>query len=114
MWRLWLRSWPELVTLRQARPLRTLDGRMCSSHPCRMRPHSKTRPKQIKISSRCPRSSINDFPNWELSWANSMADINPDLLTVASTRNAVEQRQLTATSVAEAFYEKISTDDKHI
>ena len=43
-----------------------------------------------------------------------MADIKPNLLTVASTRNAVEQRQMTAASLAEAFYEKISTDDKDI
>src|SRR5256714_10773733 len=43
-----------------------------------------------------------------------MADINPNLLTVASTRNAIEQRQMTAASVAEAFYDKISSDDKDI
>src|SRR3954464_7275973 len=43
-----------------------------------------------------------------------MAEINPNLLTAISTRNAIEQRQMTATSLAEAFYEKISTDDKHI
>ena len=41
-----------------------------------------------------------------------MADINPNLLTVASTRNAIEQRQVTATSLAEAFYQKIENEDK--
>jgi aspartyl-tRNA(Asn)/glutamyl-tRNA(Gln) amidotransferase subunit A len=43
-----------------------------------------------------------------------MADINPNLLTVASTRNAIEQRQMTASSLAERFYEKISVEDKEV
>ncbi|HEU5450998.1 MAG TPA: Asp-tRNA(Asn)/Glu-tRNA(Gln) amidotransferase subunit GatA [Terriglobales bacterium] len=36
-------------------------------------------------------------------------DIN--LLTVASTRTAVQQRQITATTLAEAFYARIAADD---
>ncbi len=39
-------------------------------------------------------------------------DLN--LLTVASTRTAIEQRQVTATALADAFYEKIAADDAEI
>src|SRR5438105_8362214 len=40
--------------------------------------------------------------------------IDVSVLTVASTRTAIEQRQMTASSLADAFYEKISVDDKEI
>src|SRR5438067_8754820 len=43
-----------------------------------------------------------------------MTDINPNLLTVASTRAAIERRQMTASSLAEAFYKKIEAEDKAI
>ncbi len=39
-------------------------------------------------------------------------DLN--LLTVASTRTAIEERQVTATALAEAFYEKIAAEDSDI
>jgi len=39
-------------------------------------------------------------------------DLN--LLTVTSTRNAVEQRQVTAISLAEDFYKKIEAEDKEV
>ncbi len=39
-------------------------------------------------------------------------DIN--LLTAVSTRTAIEQRQVTATSLAEAFFEKIGVEDKNV
>jgi aspartyl-tRNA(Asn)/glutamyl-tRNA(Gln) amidotransferase subunit A len=41
-----------------------------------------------------------------------MIDINN--LTAESTRNALEQRQLTAHSLVDAFYQKIDSDDKDI
>jgi aspartyl-tRNA(Asn)/glutamyl-tRNA(Gln) amidotransferase subunit A len=41
-------------------------------------------------------------------------ELDLNLLTVASTRNAVEQRQVTATSLAEGFYKKIESEDKQI
>ena len=37
--------------------------------------------------------------------------MNTDLLTVASTRTAVQERQVTATALAEAFYAEIAADD---
>src|SRR5205085_1034814 len=39
-------------------------------------------------------------------------DLN--LLTVASARTAVEQRQVTATALAEGFYNKIDAEDKQV
>jgi len=39
-------------------------------------------------------------------------DLN--VLTVASTRTAIEQRQVTASAIAEAFYSKIETDDRDV
>src|SRR5882724_10586533 len=41
-------------------------------------------------------------------------DLDLNLLTVASARNAVEQRQVTATALAERFYKKIGAEDKKI
>src|SRR5258708_36145934 len=41
-------------------------------------------------------------------------DLDLNLLTVASARNAVEQRQVTATALAESFYKKIGVEDKQI
>jgi aspartyl-tRNA(Asn)/glutamyl-tRNA(Gln) amidotransferase subunit A len=41
-----------------------------------------------------------------------MTDIN--LLTAVSTRTAIEQRQVTASSIADAFYKKIESNDKDI
>ena len=41
-----------------------------------------------------------------------MLDLNS--LTAVSTRNAIEQRQVTATALAEAFYQKIETEDKEV
>src|SRR2546423_12640800 len=40
--------------------------------------------------------------------------MNVNLLTVASTRTGIEERQFTAAAVVEAFYKKIATDDAHI
>jgi aspartyl-tRNA(Asn)/glutamyl-tRNA(Gln) amidotransferase subunit A len=40
--------------------------------------------------------------------------VNVNLLTVASTRTAIEERQFTAAAVVEEFYKKIATDDAHI
>src|SRR4051812_23868382 len=40
--------------------------------------------------------------------------MNIDLLTAASTRTAIEERQFTAAAVVEEFYKKIATDDAHI
>lgn len=39
-------------------------------------------------------------------------DLN--VLTVASTRTAIEQRQVTASAVVDAFYRRIETDDKDV
>lgn len=39
-------------------------------------------------------------------------DLN--LLTIASTRNAIEQRQLTASALLESFYQKIEAEDKDV
>jgi aspartyl-tRNA(Asn)/glutamyl-tRNA(Gln) amidotransferase subunit A len=41
-------------------------------------------------------------------------DLDLNNLTVASTRTAVEQRQVTATGLAEAFYVKIAAEDKEV
>jgi aspartyl-tRNA(Asn)/glutamyl-tRNA(Gln) amidotransferase subunit A len=41
-------------------------------------------------------------------------ELDLNLLTVASTRTAVEQRQVTATSLAEGFFAKIEAEDKQI
>jgi len=41
-------------------------------------------------------------------------DFDLNLLTVASARNAIEQRQITATTLAEGFYKKIDAEDKAI
>lgn len=41
-------------------------------------------------------------------------DIDLNLLTVESTRTAVEQRQVTATALAEGFYSKIAADDNEV
>jgi len=41
-------------------------------------------------------------------------DLDLNNLTVASTRTAVEQRQVTATALAQAFYDKIAADDKEV
>src|SRR4051812_37514113 len=41
-------------------------------------------------------------------------DLDLNVLTVASTRTAVEQRQVTATSLAENFYKKIDAEDKTV
>src|SRR5437879_6806966 len=41
-------------------------------------------------------------------------DLDLNVLTVASTRTAVEQRQVTATSLAEGFYKKIDAEDKPV
>src|SRR3954463_10745108 len=41
-----------------------------------------------------------------------MLDLNT--LTVASTRTAIEQRQLNATALAEGFYKKIEAEDKPV
>src|SRR4051812_35637032 len=41
-------------------------------------------------------------------------DLDLNLLTVASARNAVEQRQVTATVLAEGFYKKIDAEDKQV
>src|SRR5438309_1430854 len=41
-------------------------------------------------------------------------DIDLNLLTVESARTAVEQRQVTATALAEGFYRKIAADDKEV
>src|SRR2546423_10887945 len=43
-----------------------------------------------------------------------MNEVNLNLLTVTSTRTAIEQRQMTASSLAEAFYQKIEAEDKAI
>lgn len=43
-----------------------------------------------------------------------MADININLLTAISTRNALEQRQFTAARLVEDFYRKIETEDPKI
>src|SRR5438270_5868867 len=43
-----------------------------------------------------------------------MNEVDLDLLTVTSTRTAIEQRQMTASSLAEAFYKKIGSDDKDV
>src|SRR5437868_578918 len=40
--------------------------------------------------------------------------MNVNLLTVASTRTGIEERQFTAAAVVEEFYKKIATDDAHI
>src|SRR3954463_781872 len=40
--------------------------------------------------------------------------MNIDLLTAASTRTAIEERQFTAAAVVEEFYKKIATDDAEI
>src|SRR3954467_1209865 len=40
--------------------------------------------------------------------------MNINLLTVASTRTAIEERQFTAAAVVEEFYKKIATDDADI
>src|SRR3954469_641518 len=40
--------------------------------------------------------------------------VNIDLLTAASTRTAIEERQFTAAAVVEEFYKKIATDDAEI
>jgi aspartyl-tRNA(Asn)/glutamyl-tRNA(Gln) amidotransferase subunit A len=41
-------------------------------------------------------------------------DLDLNLLTVASTRTAIEQRQVTAASLAEGFYKKIEAEDKQV
>lgn len=41
-------------------------------------------------------------------------DLDINLLTVASARTAVEQRQVTATALAESFYAKIAAEDKQV
>jgi aspartyl-tRNA(Asn)/glutamyl-tRNA(Gln) amidotransferase subunit A len=41
-------------------------------------------------------------------------ELDLNVLTVASTRTAVEQRQVTATSLAEGFFAKIEAEDKQI
>src|SRR5882724_3881045 len=41
-------------------------------------------------------------------------DLDLNVLTVASTRTAIEQRQVTATSLAEAFYKKIGAEDERV
>src|SRR5256885_952229 len=41
-------------------------------------------------------------------------DLDLNLLTVASARTAVEQRQVTATALAEGFYKKIDAEDKRV
>src|SRR4029077_14155380 len=46
--------------------------------------------------------------------AQSPMDLDINLLTVASARNAVDQRQVTATALAKSFYAKISTEDKQV
>jgi aspartyl-tRNA(Asn)/glutamyl-tRNA(Gln) amidotransferase subunit A len=40
--------------------------------------------------------------------------VNINLLTVASTRTAIEERQFTAAALVEEFYKKIADDDAHI
>src|SRR3954462_10763052 len=40
--------------------------------------------------------------------------MNINLLTAASTRTAIEERQFTAAAVVEEFYKKIAADDAHI
>jgi aspartyl-tRNA(Asn)/glutamyl-tRNA(Gln) amidotransferase subunit A len=40
--------------------------------------------------------------------------VNVNLLTVASTRTAIEERQFTATAIVDEFYKKIAIDDAHI
>jgi len=41
-------------------------------------------------------------------------ELDLNVLTVASTRTAIEQRQVTATSLAEAFYKKIAAEDERV
>jgi aspartyl-tRNA(Asn)/glutamyl-tRNA(Gln) amidotransferase subunit A len=41
-------------------------------------------------------------------------ELDLNVLTVASTRTAIEQRQVTATSLAEGFYKKIDAEDKQV
>ncbi|MCU1286027.1 MAG: aspartyl/glutamyl-tRNA(Asn/Gln) amidotransferase subunit [Acidobacteriales bacterium] len=41
-------------------------------------------------------------------------ELDLNVLTVASTRTAIEQRQVTATSLAESFYKKIDAEDKQV
>src|SRR4051812_25327913 len=40
--------------------------------------------------------------------------MNVNLLTVASTRTGIEERQFTATAIVDEFYKKIAIDDAHI
>src|SRR5258706_15131093 len=41
-------------------------------------------------------------------------ELDLNVLTVASTRTAVEQREVTGTSLAEGFFAKIEAEDKKI